>query len=613
MSFLDYFQIIFFLNNIYYKLIYIIFLLFIYRHMKIYIKYENTELIETNNFSSINSIINKYIHDNKLHSSYNANDFYVDYNGKYLNRNYSLEKYDIIDGNTIHLHKVIKGGSNFFSFASKNYFLVFIVFIIAFIPIIILPLGLIPSIGNLIKVIIDKSVDQVGKYLICVLGKKTLFKRFKFLIYLIKYVIFILMIYIVITFPLVLLCITLKGHSIFDDPKSICGGLNAGKTAGTILTIIYVGIFLAMRAAKLIFGPIIFLFKKNYYTNMLFNPIFKFLLRIFESIKYIPINLFYPFNIYFIPYFSFLTLSIPAFKIILQMVSKLGCTKISSAGLMSELKKQISSFSDTIKKSKESGKEDLKEKGKEFEKETDEKMKALFERDQEEMCKEKNNNPCCSPSNYMFIANGLMTLIQNQISSNLLKTANFFPNFVLFTEALYESAQLVLNDGVEDLMEKPLNEKKIYLRKVRENKSNILNDSTKKLIDIFLKSDSDDGAFEIKKALDANIPHENKLIDEIKFKLNFLNDEMIAFSKEDGSQYIPGKSPLKTVFKFVFMDLFCNVSSTANSSLDIIYKMGEVEEIVDMLKSGATSGLFTALFYLLTVIILIIMGIFGIF
>ena len=580
--------------------------------MKIYIKYETTQLIETNNFSSINSIINKYINDNNLDSSYcNADDFYVDYNGIYLNRNYSLEKYDIKDGNTIQLHKVVKGGSNFFSFAIKNYFLVLVVFILALLPVIILPLGIIPSIGNLIKVIIDKSVDQFGKYLICVLGKKTIFKRFKFLIYLIKYFIFILMIYIVITFPLVLLCVTLKGQSIFDNPKSICGGLNTGKTAGTILTMIYVGIFLSMRAAKLIFGPIIFLFKKNYYTNMLFNPIFNFLLKTFESLKYIPINLFYPFNIYFVPYFTYLTIAIPAFKIILVIISKLGCTKLSPSGMMPELKKQLASFSASLKKSdKEEEKEDDK---KIEEKSNDEKMKVLFENDLEEMCKEKNNNPCCSPSNYMLIADGLLTLIQNQISSNLLKSSNFFPNFVLFTEALYEAAQLVLNDGVEDILGKPLNEKKIYLRKVRENKSNVLNDSTKKLIDAFLKGNSDDGAFEIKKALDANIPHENKLIDEINFKINFLNDEMIAYSKEDGSQYIPGKSTLKTVFKFLFMDLFCNVSSTANSSLDVIYKMGEVEEIVDMLKSGATSGLFTSLCYLITLIILIIMGIFGLF
>ena len=582
--------------------------------MKIYIKYETTQLIETNNFSSINSIINKYIQHNNLDSSYcSSDDFYVDYNGIYLNRNYSLEKYNITDGNTIQLHKVIKGGSNFFSFAVKNYFLVFVVFLIAFLPVIILPLGIIPSIGNLIKVIIDKSVDQVGKYLICVLGKKTLFKRFKFLIYLIKYVIFILMIYIVITFPLVLLCVTLKGQSIFDSPKSICGGVSTGKTAGTILTMIYVGIFLTMRAAKLIFGPIIYLFKKNYYTNMLFNPIFKFLLGIFESIKYIPINLFYPFNAFFVPYFSFLTLSVPAFKIILTMLSKLGCSKLSPSGMIPELKKQLASFTDSIKKSNEGGKENGKENGKKDEKETEEKMKALLEHDLEEICKEKNNNSCCDPSNYMLIADGLLTLIQNQISSNLLKTSNFFPNFVLFTEALYEAAQLVLSDGVEDIIGKPLNQQKIYLRKVRENKSNILNDSTKKLIDAFLKGDSDEGAFEIKKALDANIPHENKLIDEINFKINFLNDEMISFSKEDGSQYIPGKSPIKTVFKILFMDLFCNISSTSNSSLDVIYKMGEVEEIVDMLKSGATSGLFTGLCYLLTLIILIIMGIFGMF
>ena len=572
--------------------------------MKIYIKYNDIKLLDINSFSSINSIIYKYLDENKIDDNYN--DFYIDYNGKYLNRNFCLNTYGISEECILNLNKSTKGGSNFISFAMKNYFLVAIVFMLAFIPVFILPLGFIPATASLIKIIIDKSFEQISKYLVCELGKKTLVKRIKMIFFFIKYFIFALMIFVIITFPLVLLCVTLKGNSIFDNPKNICAGTKTGTTAGTILTIIYIFIYLLMRAGTFLIAPIIYVFKQNYFTNMLFNPLFKYLLKIFDKLKYLPILLLFPINGFIGPYFTYLTLSVPAFKIILQMLTKLGCSKISAKGLMNELMKKASEIKKTADKGKDA---DDKKDGKEVD---DKVKKDINEDDKEEICKDKNKAKCCDPANYMMIADGLLTLVQNDMSATLLKTNNFFPTFVLFTEALYESALLILNDGA-DFMDKSFNEKKIHIRKIRENKSNILSNDTKNLIDDFLSSDNENKIFDIKKALDANIPHENKLVDEIKFKLNFLTDEMVEFSKEEGSKYIPGKSVLKTVFKFIFMDTFCNIVSTSNSSLDVIYKMGEVEEIVDMLKAGTTSGIFTSIIYLITLLILIIMGIFGMF
>jgi hypothetical protein len=41
--------------------------------------------------------------------------------------------------------------------------------------------------------------------------------------------------------------------------------------------------------------------------------------------------------------------------------------------------------------------------------------------------------------------------------------------------------------------------------------------------------------------------------------------------------------------------------------------MGEMDEVVDMLKAGSTAGIFTAIIYFITVIVLIICGIFNVF
>ena len=88
---------------------------------------------------------------------------------------------------------------------------------------------------------------------------------------------------------------------------------------------------------------------------------------------------------------------------------------------------------------------------------------------------------------------------------------------------------------------------------------------------------------------------------------------MVLFSKKNGSKYVRGPSMFKTLFKFIFVDIFCNVVSTTKVSQEIIMKMGEMNELIDMLKAGSATGLFLGLAYFITIIILIICGIFNIF
>jgi hypothetical protein len=64
--------------------------------MKIYI---NQKIINTKEFQSINSIIDQYLIENNINDT--TNNYYATYNGKYLNRSFSLEKYDIKNDNII--------------------------------------------------------------------------------------------------------------------------------------------------------------------------------------------------------------------------------------------------------------------------------------------------------------------------------------------------------------------------------------------------------------------------------------------------------------------------------------------------------------------------------
>jgi len=72
--------------------------------MKIFIKYENNKkvLLNISNFQSINSIIYQYLE--KIDRSNDLlDDYFLDYNGIYLNKDYSLEKYNIVDNTELTL------------------------------------------------------------------------------------------------------------------------------------------------------------------------------------------------------------------------------------------------------------------------------------------------------------------------------------------------------------------------------------------------------------------------------------------------------------------------------------------------------------------------------
>ena len=88
---------------------------------------------------------------------------------------------------------------------------------------------------------------------------------------------------------------------------------------------------------------------------------------------------------------------------------------------------------------------------------------------------------------------------------------------------------------------------------------------------------------------------------------------MIYYSRNEGAAYIVGGSLFKTIFKFIFVNVFCNVVTTAKTSEDVISKMGDISEMVDMLKAGSSTGIFVCILYLLAIIVLTFCGLFGIF
>ena len=594
--------------------------------MKIFIFYNNIkkELI-TKDFQSIHSIINQYLDENDIND--NPNDFYIDYNGKYLNRLLCLEKYNIMNEYTISLNHSNKGGSGFFSLLVKNPILVIIVFIIAFIPILLLPIGLLPTISNFLKVIMDKSIIQIGKYLVCTLGKKTLFKRIKTIFFLLKYVFLFMMVYIMITFPLVLLCITLKGRSIFENPKNLCKPMQSGKTAGLIITMIYLFIYLIMRAGPLLINPFINLFKKFYITNTLIVPILNIILSIFNYIKFIPF-LFMPFigpiNSTF---YNLIEKVVPLFEMLLQHISKVGCGNFSTKEFTKMLKNvknmsnQFTEVNDPCKCKKDDNidKEQQKIKDEEQiiknEKRMEEErminqMKAIYDPDLSEFCNEEDNEKCCDKSKYLFLADTLSTLLDNNIVAQNLKKYDVYQALGLIIEAFYDSCMGSENN--QAIISKTLDEKKNYINKIKTDKFTLLPKELKDEIDEFLKNSQENKFYILLKKLNVkiNIPSKEYL-QEINSKKKNISEKMLKYANETNTPYTETDTLQKKVIKILLVDIFCNIITTSKSSEGVIEQMGHITEIIDMLKCGSAAGVICSIIYILTLLVLIIMGIFG--
>ena len=589
--------------------------------MKIFINFNNIKKeININNYVSINSIISQYLIENKLINV--IDNYFLDYNGLYLNNNYSLEKYNIEENTVLNLNDKVKGGSSFFSYISSNPIQVAIALIISLLPMVILPLGFIPLTSTLLKVIIESSIEGLGKYLVCTLGKTTLYKRLKIFLVIVKYIIFILMIFIIITFPLLTLCVTLKGHSIGDDPKSMCGGIKAGNISGLVLTMVFVFIYIGFRIGNYILGFFIKLFGKVNILDWLFNPTILIpLLNFFNKSKYLPLSVM---TLGIIgSYHIFIMTVMPALQIFLGAVADVGCKSIKDFSFVKSVESQINTMTKNLPQNKgineniDTGTNKLLHIAK---LQNNNKVYNIF-KTENPMCKEERSS-CCSPDNYIEIADNVYKILNNKVSQGKLMELGVFPAFILFNEALYEGA---INNigGSFDFTNKNFEEKKMFLRKILMNEISIFNAeekklsvndpkiSTKKLITTFLDSNDETLIPIIEKQLYEIIPKEvnyNKIA-ELKNKINDLEELMME--KKDG--YEKGKSLFKIIFKHLFLNIFCNVVSTANTSLDIIAKSGEMEEMIDMLKAGSTSGTITAFCYFITVIVLILCGIFNAF
>ena len=111
---------------------------------------------------------------------------------------------------------------------------------------------------------------------------------------------------------------------------------------------------------------------------------------------------------------------------------------------------------------------------------------------------------------------------------------------------------------------------------------------------------------------DNTIKDDNK--NRLQVNINILDSILLNYTKKEGLSYSSEKYSLTNqLLENIYINAFCNVVTTANSTQEVIKESGSLLEIVDMYKSGIVCGTITSALYFIVVFVIIICAILGIF
>ncbi len=482
--------------------------------MKVNIHLSNSPnlLFKSIEFDSLKSILSLY-----SVLDLPSDDVYFTFNNQILNNNLSLDYYNIKENDIILLNYRIKGGgfNDFLSFIKKHWLFVIIGFIIALSPIISLRLGLIPITASLLKVIFDQSFEKIGVYLATHFGKYTLYNRFKFIFNIFKFFIFILVVYVSITFPIMILCLIMKGQFILDDPLKMCSPLNAAFITGLVLTTLYVLIYSFYRGFTRILDYFKSLFSDTQYGQSTVVPLTESFKKGYDKAKYAAAYI----NPITGIYFTYLDKFADFVMVSLQTFIDMGCSKTTQ----SEFGKELSSNIKSIQSKDESRKIQIP-------------------------TSSKPQIECCSSDNFERIANLLFNFINNTQNTQLLKNNEMYSPAIITNIALYEYA---------------------------------INDSNQQFI--------------------------NSRIQQLEGQLR-------DFSLANNQVYVPtNQGSFNAILKILFVHTICNVFTLAQNTSSTIHEMGNVYDVVDIMKAGSATGQTMSFFYFICVVALFFCGLFDVY
>lgn len=329
---------------------------------------------------------------------------YFTFQNKILdNHQLSLDYYQVSTNSIIQIHHRLPGGGfgDFFNFLKKHPWLVIFGILLSMIPFFGFITWFVPLQSSLLKSVFEQSFEKIGLYLAMNLGKISLYKRIKFFVDILKLFIFIIMIYVTFTLPLIFLTFTLKGKNIFDSPKNMCSPLNAATITGLILTTLYMIIYGLFVGPTFIFNTIKKVFVKSQSTDAIGAPVIEGTKSFVEMSKFSGAS----------PKVGLMFLQFDKIQEVadsfINTVLELGCKENFklSEGASRFMKNIMSDGSNGIK-----------------------------------VDNDVRKGECCNPSNFMFFGDMLYTVINSSSQSEKLKENDLYSAIIYVCVAFYEKA-----------------------------------------------------------------------------------------------------------------------------------------------------------------------------
>ena len=595
--------------------------------MNINIIYKNKKKrITVQPLESILSIKQKILGSDKILENYDI--FHVQ--KKLKNHDY-IDKLKIKQNEQLFLYSKKKGGS----FAQKMTFYV-VGTIIVLSPIVILCLGWIPSFSSMLGVIVEKSFKKIFSYLKCNLGKKTIASRFSWLVSnIVQYLIFGIAVYILITVPLIMLESMLNGRNLLSNPTGLCGPLSKAQNVASILVILFFFFYSMFRFGNFFGAMALSICKQSYLLETNISPIISSIMNTYDTFKYLPIYSIPIIGATIFSYFETMSIGLNGLNVLIKTISDLGCTKILNKqqfmkSLQANAMKQATKGKTKPSTSKE--KKTVHKGGAESsvpeylissekQKELNQMRKELnFENEMLNDCSPQEDSPCCQKENIITIGDALNDALNAPFLNNYIKEKKLYNAFVLLISAFWEKA-IGLNESNVELQKGPIPDKKIYFKKILNKRGEALTPNVKHLINEYLyktnRFDSDVNAEKLIQYIDADISKANfgnmSKIKDIKYKIAQLDQNAKEYANSTGSAYSVGPTFVKMIIKYILIDGACNIFNTMNTTIDVIDSMGMINNVIDTLKAGTSAGIFIALAYIISVIVLIVMHIFNLF
>ncbi len=502
-----------------------------------------------------------------------------------------------------------------------------ILFLITLSPIYFMYVGIVPLKSFLSRRILTTALQPFGKYLVCVLGKKTLYSRILLATSIIKYFIFILAVFVTFTLPFIILCILMgvfmKHNTLNDSPKKLKGPVEAGSTTGMIFTVIHMLIYFGYRWFDYFADFFISLCNKNYYTKMVFVPMLESMKLSFNNIKgtgAIIATMGYAADVKGIT--GSLGGAVKSFENVMNTIVKNGCEAVGVDEIEEEFRRNIKKLDeDSLKKFEIKGRE-----RKQFCFDFNE---YLDENEFEELCKASGNEQCCTSTMFYKIAEGLykaltegntfVEMVKKGLAMVGLTGHLITANIAFFEEAMERDD--VFDDKSGDAIF--LTETQIMI------KSNIGRTSKEHSTKLMVYEDDVDNKIEEYKSKGFKVQalYENKYRDEKKNIVGLLNikrkisfdemknkiNELKRMLNDYNASYDDEDLAVKYIFKPYFISNICEALNGVRAVRDFSKDINGLDNAVDILRSGMFTGRWMIVFYLITYLVLVILGFFKVY